>query len=93
MRRPPECGHGDSCCECESTCSLLLVFELGWRDAASTWNPRRASVLSWPGWCRERGYGGPAWAKRVPSPDAQTPARSKMTLDRLIARRKVALRE
>ncbi|MFE2186059.1 tyrosine-type recombinase/integrase [Streptomyces sp. NPDC059455] len=65
-------------------------------SAANTWNARRASVLSWLGWCRERGYDGPAvpaWAKRMPRPDSQTPARSKMAVDRLIARREVALRE
>ncbi|MEU5160102.1 site-specific integrase [Streptomyces sp. NPDC020875] len=66
------------------------------RSAANTWNARRASVLSWLGWCRERGYDGPAvpaWASRMPPPDSQTPARSKMAVDRLIARREVALRE
>lgn len=57
---------------------------------------RRAAVLSWLGWCAERGYDGPrvpAWAKRMPPPDSQTPARSKMAIDRLIARREVHLRE
>ncbi|MBT1190455.1 hypothetical protein HET69_42475 [Streptomyces sp. CJ_13] len=29
LRRPPECGHGGSCCECEFTFSLVLLFELG----------------------------------------------------------------
>ncbi len=28
VRRPPECGHGDSCCERESAFSLVLLFEL-----------------------------------------------------------------
>lgn len=44
------------------------ALEAMWgRSAANTWNARRASVLSWLGWCRERGYDGPAvpaWAKR-----------------------------
>jgi integrase len=53
-------------------------------------------VLSWLGWCDERCYDGPsvpAWAKRLTPPDSETPARSKMAIDRLIARREVHLRE
>jgi integrase len=53
-------------------------------------------VLSWLGWCRERGHTGPAvpaWAKRLPPPDSATPVRSKTAIDRLIARREVGLRE
>ncbi|OKH95572.1 tyrosine-type recombinase/integrase [Streptomyces uncialis] len=73
------------------------ALEVLWgRSAVNTWNARRASVLSWLGWCGERGYDGPAvpaWAKRMPPPDSQTPARSKMVVDRLIARREVHLRE
>nr|WTB12039.1 site-specific integrase [Streptomyces antimycoticus] len=73
------------------------VLEQLWGEAAvNTWNARRAAVLSWLGWCTERGYDGPAvpaWAKRMPPPDSQTPARSKMAVDRLIARRDVHLRE
>ena len=73
------------------------VLELLWGEAAvNTWNARRASVLSWLGWCGERGYDGPsvpAWAKRMTPPDSETPARSKMAIDRLIARREVHLRE
>ncbi|MFJ2203291.1 tyrosine-type recombinase/integrase [Streptomyces violaceusniger] len=73
------------------------ALELLWgRSAANTWNTRRASVLSWLGWCSERGYDGPrvpVWAKRLTPPDSETPARSKMAVDRLIARRDVALRE
>jgi len=73
------------------------VLELLWGTAAvNTWNSRRAGVLSWLGWCRERGYEGPmapAWAKRLTVPDSETPARSKMAVDRLIARREVHLRE
>ncbi|MFV8188364.1 tyrosine-type recombinase/integrase [Streptomyces sp. AF1B] len=70
--------------------------ELWGQAAVNTWNARRASVLSWLGWCAERGYDGPrvpAWAKRLPPPDSETPARSKMAVDRLIARRDVHLRE
>ncbi|MDI9885834.1 site-specific integrase [Streptomyces sp. HNM0645] len=73
------------------------ALELLWGTAAvNTWNSRRAGVLSWLGWCRERGYEGPmvpAWAKRLAVPDSETPARSKMAIDRLIARREVHLRE
>ncbi|MGW2638573.1 site-specific integrase [Streptomyces sp. NPDC001348] len=73
------------------------ALELLWGTAAvNTWNSRRAGVLSWLGWCRERGYEGPivpAWAKRLAVPDSETPARSKMAIDRLVARREVQLRE
>jgi hypothetical protein len=73
------------------------TLEQLWGEAAvNTWNARRAAVLSWLGWCAERGYDGPqvpAWVKRMPPPDSQTPARSKMAIDRLIARRDVHLRE
>lgn len=45
------------------------ALELLWGTAAvNTWNSRRAGVLSWLGWCRERGYEGPMvpiWAKRL----------------------------
>ncbi|MFB7468891.1 tyrosine-type recombinase/integrase [Streptomyces sp. NPDC056224] len=73
------------------------ALELLWGTAAvNTWNSRRASVLSWLAWCRERGYecpAVPAWAKRLPVPDSETPARSRMAIDRLIARHEVHLRE
>jgi integrase len=74
------------------------ALELLWGTAAvNTWNARRAAVLSWTSWCAERGYDGPtvpAWTKRLLTvPDFDTPARSKMALDRLIARRDVHLRE
>ncbi|NEA59644.1 site-specific integrase [Streptomyces sp. SID13666] len=73
------------------------VLELLWGTAAvNTWNSRRAAVMSWLGWCRERGYEGPAvpaWAKRVAVPDSETSARSKMAVDRLVDRREVHLRE
>ncbi|GGU62563.1 hypothetical protein GCM10010259_61500 [Streptomyces daghestanicus] len=53
------------------------ALEHPWDEAAvSTWNARRASVLSWLSWCAERGYDGPAvtaWMKRMPPPDAETP--------------------
>lgn len=36
------------------------ALELLWDTAAvNTWNARRASVLSWLGWCAEYGYDGP----------------------------------
>ncbi|MCX5103873.1 MULTISPECIES: site-specific integrase [unclassified Streptomyces] len=73
------------------------ALELLWgTSAVNTWNSRRAAVLSWLGWCRERGYDGPAvpaWTKRLVVPDSETPARSRMAIDRLIARREVHLRE
>lgn len=73
------------------------ALELRWGGAAvNTWNARRAAVLSWLGWCRERRYAAPAvpaWAKRLPPPDSVTPVRSKTAIDRLIARREVRLRE
>ncbi|MFD9337532.1 tyrosine-type recombinase/integrase [Streptomyces sp. NPDC060028] len=73
------------------------ALELLWGTAAvNTWNSRRASVLSWLAWCRERGYecpAVPAWAKRLAVPDSETTARSRMAIDRLIARRDVHLRE
>ncbi|WP_433501765.1 tyrosine-type recombinase/integrase (plasmid) [Sphaerimonospora sp. CA-214678] len=72
-------------------------LEMLWGTAAiNTWNARRAAVLSWLAWCRERGHDAPAvpgWAKRLAVPDSQTPARSKIAIDRLIARREVGLRE
>lgn len=71
------------------------ALELLWGAAAvNTWNSRRAAEQSWLGWCGERGYNGPAvstWAKRLAVPDSDTPARSKMAIDRLIARREVHL--
>jgi hypothetical protein len=37
------------------------ALELLWDTAAvNTWNARRASVLSWLGWCAEYGYDGPS---------------------------------
>lgn len=66
------------------------------RAAVNTWNARRAAVLSWLGWCAEHGYDGPAvpaWVKRMTPPDSETPARPKVMVDRLIARREVPLRE
>src|ERR1044072_5182201 len=73
------------------------VLELLWGTAAvNTWNARRAAGLSWLGWGRERGHDAPAvpgWAKRLAVPDSESPARSRMAIDRLIARREVHLRE
>ncbi|MFI6597442.1 tyrosine-type recombinase/integrase [Nonomuraea sp. NPDC050536] len=73
------------------------ALELLWGTAAvNTWNARRASVLSWLGWCRERGHEAPevpAWTKRLTVPDSDTPVRSRAAIDRLIARREVRLRE
>ncbi|CAL2067852.1 Putative integrase/recombinase [Streptomyces murinus] len=50
------------------------VLELLWGTAAvNTWNARRAAVLSWLDWCRERGHDAPAaphgpsgWRYRIP---------------------------
>lgn len=73
------------------------ALEREWGGAAvNTWNARRAAVLSWLSWCRERGYAAPevpAWAKRLTPPDSTTPVRSKTSVDRLIARREVDVRE
>ncbi|WP_040907142.1 tyrosine-type recombinase/integrase [Streptomyces griseoflavus] len=73
------------------------VLELLWGSSSvNTWNARRGALLSWTGWRAERGYDGPrvpAWAKRMPPPDSDTPVRSKMAIDRLIGRRDVHLRE
>ncbi|MFI1786234.1 tyrosine-type recombinase/integrase [Streptomyces rubiginosohelvolus] len=73
------------------------ALELLWGTAAvNTWNARRAAVLSWLGWCADHGYGGPAvpaWVKRMTPPDSETPARPKLVVDRLIARREVPVRE
>lgn len=47
-------------------------------------------MFSWLGWCESYGYDGPTapvWTK------SETPARSKMAVDRLIARRGIHLRE
>lgn len=65
-------------------------------SAVNTWNARRGAVSSWLGRCTERGYDGPAvpgWAKRLTVPDSDTPARSRIAVDRLIARREVHPRE
>ncbi|MFE9559359.1 hypothetical protein ACFYMW_39565 [Streptomyces sp. NPDC006692] len=64
--------------------------------AAGTWNARRGAVGGWsPGAttraCSRRTF--PAWCKRMPDPGSDTPVRSKTAIDRLIARRDVALRE
>ncbi|PBC66320.1 site-specific recombinase XerD [Streptomyces sp. TLI_235] len=73
------------------------ALELLWGAAAvNTWNARRAAVLSWLSWCGDRGFDGPAvpaWAKRRTVPDSNTPARSRIAIDRLIGRREIHLRE
>jgi len=73
------------------------ALELLWGTAAvNTWNARRASVLSWLGWCEDYGYRGPSvpgWTKRLSVADSETQGRSKMAVDRLIARREVHVRE
>ncbi|WP_406690313.1 site-specific integrase [Saccharopolyspora sp. ID03-671] len=66
-------------------------------SAVGTWNARRAAVGSWLSWCRDNREPGapvvPGWAKRLAVPDSQTPVRSRLAIDRLVARREVALRE
>ena len=73
------------------------ALELLWGGAAvNTWNARRAAVLSWLAWCRERGHDAPSvpgWTKRMTVPDSQTPVWSRLAIDRLIAHREVGLRE
>lgn len=68
---------------------------MGHRGAVGTWNARRAAVGSWLSWCRDRGQtpAVPGWAKRLATPDSETPVRSRLAIDRLVARREVALRE
>ncbi|KOG07447.1 hypothetical protein ADK34_40275 [Streptomyces viridochromogenes] len=52
------------------------ALKLLWgRSAVNTWNARRGAVLSWTGWCSERGYEGPTsrpgrsgWRYRTPRP-------------------------
>lgn len=66
------------------------------RAAVGTWNARRAAVGSWLAWCCERGHQAPAvpgWTKRLAVPDSETPAQPRLAIDRLIARREVAIRE
>ncbi|WP_235877055.1 site-specific integrase [Saccharopolyspora terrae] len=72
------------------------ALESLWGQAAvGTWNARRAAVGSWLSWCRERHEAPavPGWCKRLASPDSETPVRSRLAIDRLVARREVALRE
>ncbi|MGW5754424.1 tyrosine-type recombinase/integrase [Nocardia rhamnosiphila] len=73
------------------------ALESLWGQAAvNTWNARRAAVAKWLNWCREQGWNAPqvpASAARSTPPDSQTPVRSRTAIDRLIARRKVHLRE
>ncbi|MEV0087608.1 site-specific integrase [Saccharopolyspora sp. NPDC050642] len=73
------------------------ALELLWGSAAvNTWNARRAAVLAWLSWCRDRGQGAPTvpgWTKRLAAPDSDPPVRSRIAIDRLVARREVALRE
>ncbi|WP_242188504.1 hypothetical protein [Saccharopolyspora soli] len=66
------------------------------RAAVNTWNARRAAVLAWLSWCRDRGQDAPTvpgWTKRLATPDSETPVRSRLAIDRLVARREVALQE
>lgn len=74
------------------------ALESLWGTAAvGTWNARRAAVGSWLSWCRDNrdreAPTVPGWAKRLTVPDSQTPVRSRLAIDRLVARREVALRE
>ncbi len=50
------------------------ALEQLWGEAAvNTWNARRAAVLSWLGWCAERGYDGP----KVPAWESGCPRRTR----------------
>ena len=74
------------------------VLEALWgRAAVGTWNARRAAVGSWLSWCRDsrerEAPAVPGWCKRLATPDSETPVRSRLAIDRLVARREVALRE
>jgi integrase len=69
---------------------------LGGEAAVNTWNARRAAVLAWLTWCREQGHTAPTVPvriKRSTPPDSDTPVRSRIALDRLIARRDIHVRE
>ena len=73
------------------------ALETLWGTAAvNTWNARRAAVGKWLSWCREQGWDTPAVpasAARSTPPDSDTPVHSRTTIDRLIGRRDVHLRE
>ncbi|MEV6324007.1 site-specific integrase [Nocardia sp. NPDC051787] len=73
------------------------ALETLWGSAAvNTWNARRAAVSKWLAWCREQGGHAPAVpasATRSTPPDSETPVRSRTTIDRLISRREIHLRE
>ena len=73
------------------------ALEFLWGEAAvNTWNARRAAVLAWLTWCREQGHTAPSVPvriKRSTPPDSDTPVRSRIALDRLIARRDIHVRE
>ncbi|MBE9376176.1 site-specific integrase [Saccharopolyspora sp. HNM0983] len=65
------------------------------RAAVGTWNARRAAVGSWLSWCRDRHEAPavPGWCTRLTAPDSETLVRSRLAIDRLVARREVAIRE
>jgi hypothetical protein len=72
------------------------ALELLWGEAAvTTWNARRAAVGAWLTWCRDTHTAPaiPAWTKRLPVPDSDTPARTRFEIDRLIAHRDLDTRE
>jgi site-specific recombinase XerD len=72
------------------------ALELLWGEAAvTTWNARRAAVGAWLTWCRDTNTAPaiPAWTKRLPVPDSDTPARTRFEIDRLIAHRDLDTRE
>jgi hypothetical protein len=53
------------------------ALELLWGSSAvNTWNARRAVVLAWLSWCRDRGGQDvptvPGWTKRLAVPDSET---------------------
>ena len=53
-------------------------------------------MLAWLTWCREQGHTAPTVPvriKRSTPPDSDTPVRSRIALDRLIARRDIHVRE
>lgn len=73
------------------------ALETLWGAAAvNTWNARRAAIGKWLSWCAEQGWTAPtlpASAGRSTPPDSDTPVRSRTTIDRLIARREIHVRE
>lgn len=74
-----------------------VLEELWGTAAASTWNQRRAAVGSWLAWCQTRKRWAaphiPGDCERRREPTNATQDLPKATIDRVLARREVPLRE